>query len=293
MGINETHLTTSESDREDNLGPRSPAFASEPEDDQTLQQRRVELLSKVLHDLARLPVTPPPPPPPAHTTEQAQPVPPVQALPPHSMNRLEAARLRTILEEKRLSTNGVVGRYPDVPKGNKKAKSFTPVNYVVVRGKRVKCGSSYINEKMQLRAKQSQTSLPFSVLFMELCWRARVPFVAKTDMEVTFTSFTNIWRIEAKYTRDEAERRKAVPVDTSPAVDVDMLEGDTYLPTHANEPSALDALTVRVEACEQGGRQSADVTALRAVVAGLRGDVDELNPQICLCCSTLLIFSKF
>ncbi|WMV50819.1 hypothetical protein MTR67_044204 [Solanum verrucosum] len=41
--------------------------------------------------------------------------------------------------------------------------------------------------------------------------------------------------------------------------------------------TSLDALTVRMEACEQSGRQSADVTALRADITNLKGDVDELE----------------
>lgn len=33
-----------------------------------------------------------------------------------------------------------------MPKGKKKARAFKPVDYVVVRGKKVKCGSTNINE---------------------------------------------------------------------------------------------------------------------------------------------------
>ncbi|WMV58640.1 hypothetical protein MTR67_052025 [Solanum verrucosum] len=118
----------------DNSGSRSPASTSEPEDDQTLQWRRAELHSKALHDLARLPITLTPPHSPTQIAEQAPPVPPVQTPLPHSMNRLKVAGLRTILEEKRLSTDGGSGQVWEfytkyrkmVPKGKKKARS-TPM----------------------------------------------------------------------------------------------------------------------------------------------------------------------
>uniref|UniRef100_M1DSI4 Uncharacterized protein n=1 Tax=Solanum tuberosum TaxID=4113 RepID=M1DSI4_SOLTU len=55
--------------------------------------------------------------------------------PPQSLNRKEAEGLRTIIEEKRLSTD----------EGKRKAATFKPVDYVVVMGKKVKCDSDDIN----------------------------------------------------------------------------------------------------------------------------------------------------
>uniref|UniRef100_M1DXJ2 Putative plant transposon protein domain-containing protein n=1 Tax=Solanum tuberosum TaxID=4113 RepID=M1DXJ2_SOLTU len=108
------------------------------------------------------------------------PTPPVQGPPLRSLNRLTTEGLRTILKEKSLSTNGVVDRHPAVldtlrfrrfkvftkphgpyiptlvqefysaysylvPQGKKKASAFNPMDFVVVRAKKVKCRSDDIN----------------------------------------------------------------------------------------------------------------------------------------------------
>uniref|UniRef100_M1DIV3 Putative plant transposon protein domain-containing protein n=1 Tax=Solanum tuberosum TaxID=4113 RepID=M1DIV3_SOLTU len=114
---------------------------------------------------------------PAQTVAQA---PPLQGPPPWLLNSLKAEGLRTILEEKRLSTDSVVDRYPLVwdtlwfhkfdiftrprglyiptsvrefytaygdlvPQGKKKARTFRPVASLVVRGRTVGCSSDNIN----------------------------------------------------------------------------------------------------------------------------------------------------
>ncbi|KAK4716310.1 hypothetical protein R3W88_014648 [Solanum pinnatisectum] len=123
-----------------------------------------------MHDPSRIrvPQTTPPPPVPNQTVV---PVPPVQGPPPRSLNKLKVEILRTIIEKKRLSTDGVVDRYPEiwsspkfhnfqlfnkpwgpyipnwvrelyttygalVPQGKRKTDTFQPVEYVVIQGRK-------------------------------------------------------------------------------------------------------------------------------------------------------------
>ncbi|KAK4731587.1 hypothetical protein R3W88_024575 [Solanum pinnatisectum] len=98
-----------------------------------------------------------------------------------------------------------------------------------------------ISQEMAIRAKQKQTSLPFPVLINELCRCARVPRDTARDIKVTLSSSTDIRCIEVEYIQEEADRRRAVPVDISLDVDVGLLLAEATSPTPASGPSGTPA----------------------------------------------------
>ncbi|KAG5580517.1 hypothetical protein H5410_051144 [Solanum commersonii] len=99
-----------------------------------------------------------------------------------------------------------------------------------------------IAKEMLIWAKQRQASLPFLVLITELCRWARVPRDAKKDVEVIPTSFADIRRIEVEYVKNQAKKKKAASVDSSPIVDTDSLHVEVYLPNSAPVPSGTSSV---------------------------------------------------
>lgn len=94
---------------------------------------------------------------------------------------------------------------------------------------------------MSMRTKQNETSLLFLIIISNFGYQDGVHFMVKTNVEVNTTSYTRIQRIEEEYMKDESERKKKVPVDTSLVVHVDSIGNDTTKLTQVDETLGISS----------------------------------------------------
>lgn len=95
---------------------------------------------------------------------------------------------------------------------------------------------------MAMREEYSQTSLPFSILIIELWRRVGVPQDDLRNIEITSSLSTNIWSTKTKYTPKEVGRRREATADTSLKVDVNSIPVEHSLPIPTSESLATIVL---------------------------------------------------
>ncbi|WMV32880.1 hypothetical protein MTR67_026265 [Solanum verrucosum] len=202
-----------------------------------------------------------------------------------SMNKLKTEGLRTIIEEKRLSTDQVIDSVYSalIPQGKKSTAKFKPVDYVVVRGRKVKCDSDAINTVVGLSTcidDDCQHMIRTKMLDNMKKWLAplisdgtprwleagapiekkdltiaarhtRVPIDAKKDVEMILTSSTDIRRIEDEYLKDEVEKNGEPSPEGENQVAIETCSGIQVLELRTEFLKTIFSLALKISISEK------------------------------------------
>lgn len=82
----------------------------------------------------------------------------------------------------------------------------------IIEKEKFNVGALIVDEILQ-HVRQEQTSLPFTLLIIQLCERVGVPFWTSTNVRITPASFSDDRWIEAECLIDDVARRKPPPPD--------------------------------------------------------------------------------
>uniref|UniRef100_M1DK99 Integrase core domain containing protein n=1 Tax=Solanum tuberosum TaxID=4113 RepID=M1DK99_SOLTU len=115
-------------------------------------------------------------------------------------------------------------------KGKQKDGAGETIDFVEVRGKKVKCSETDINELLAWRVlNESNLRHPMATFLWSIIDREMLNVLHKRCIR----------RIKVEYMKDESKRRREAPVDTSLDVHVETIETETTPTTMVSEPTYM------------------------------------------------------
>uniref|UniRef100_M1DFR2 Polyprotein protein n=1 Tax=Solanum tuberosum TaxID=4113 RepID=M1DFR2_SOLTU len=148
-----------------------------------------------------------------------------------------------------------------IPQRNKQTAAFKPVDYVVVQGKKVLCDSTTINVVLECT---NNIADPHQYKIKTKSFEG-----IKSWLAPLICDGTPRWMGQLAHSTD----RRATRLEASISSMIQTALADAVTPLSA----AIDAFLARIEMCERSQGATEEVTALRATIVVLRGNVDQLK----------------